>query len=95
MIQSYNNNCNNNYKMLQSYDNNYNKNFCNNCGKFTHNFNKCKEPITSMGIIAFRHNLTNQKVEFLMIQRKDSLGFVDLVRGKYNIKNKQYIKKYY
>ena len=67
------------------------KHFCNNCGKTTHTFNKCKEPITSMGVIAFRHNTINQKVEFLMIQRKDSLGFVDLVRGKYNLKNKQYI----
>jgi len=25
--------------------------FCSNCGKFGHNFRKCKDPITSMGII--------------------------------------------
>lgn len=28
------------------------KNYCNNCGKYGHNYNKCIDPITSIGIIA-------------------------------------------
>ena len=28
--------------------------FCNNCGKQGHMFHRCKKPITSIGIIAFR-----------------------------------------
>jgi 8-oxo-dGTP pyrophosphatase MutT (NUDIX family) len=34
-----------------------------------------------------------QNVEFLLIQRKDSLRFVDFVRGKYDIQNTTYLKQ--
>lgn len=64
--------------------------FCNNCGKNGHVFHQCKQPITSIGIIAFRYNISN-KLEYLMIRRKDSLGFVDFMRGKYPLNNKGYI----
>ena len=40
--------------------------FCNNCGKNGHVFHQCKQPITSIGIIAFRYNINN-KLEYLMI----------------------------
>tara|TARA_Y100000768_G_scaffold280664_1_gene215636 strand:- start:193 stop:993 length:801 start_codon:yes stop_codon:yes gene_type:complete len=63
--------------------------FCNNCGKNGHVFHHCKHPITSIGIITFRN--TNRGLEYLMIRRKDSLGFVDFMRGKYSIYNKLYI----
>jgi len=66
-----------------------NYNFCNNCGKSGHLFHQCKLPITSIGIILFRKN--DDKIELLMICRKNSLGFVDFMRGKYNIYNKKYI----
>lgn len=64
-------------------------NFCNNCGKIGHMFHHCKQPITSIGIIAFRYN--KGVVEYLMIRRKDSLGFVDFMRGKYPLHNKNYL----
>ena len=59
-------------------------NFCNNCGKNGHLFHTCKNPITSIGIIAFRPSA--EGVQYLMIRRKDSLGFVDFMRGKISIK---------
>ena len=59
--------------------------FCNNCGKQGHLYHQCKRPITSIGIIAFRKY--NEKREFLMICRKNSLGFVDFMRGKYKLYN--------
>jgi ADP-ribose pyrophosphatase YjhB (NUDIX family) len=65
--------------------------YCNNCGKNGHAFHQCKSPITSYGIIAFRENPTNSKREYLLIRRKDTLGFVDFMRGKYSIYNKEYI----
>ncbi len=34
-----------------------------------------------------------QNVEFLLIQRKDSLRFVDFVRGKYDIQDTSYLKQ--
>jgi len=46
-------------------------------------------PITSVGIIAYRVN--NNKKEYLMIRRKDTLGFIDFMRGKYSVNNKDYI----
>ena len=63
--------------------------FCNNCGKIGHAFHNCKHPITSYGIIAYRFN--NGKIEYLMIRRKDTLGFVDIMRGKYQLYNKMYL----
>lgn len=66
-----------------------NKQFCNNCGKQGHIFNQCKLPITSIGIIAFRIN--NNEIEYLMICRKNTLGFIDFMRGKYSVYNKDYI----
>ena len=65
-------------------------NYCNNCGKTGHVFHQCKIPITSIGIIAFRINLNNE-IEYLLIRRKDTLGFIDFLRGKYSLLNKEYI----
>ena len=38
-------------------------------------------------------NSPEEKTEFLMVQRKDSLSFVEFVRGKYNIQNRGYVLK--
>ena len=68
--------------------------FVNNCGKQGHLYHQCKLPITSIGIILFRYNEFNQpndRIEYLMIRRKDTLGYLDFMRGKYSIYNKDYI----
>jgi 8-oxo-dGTP pyrophosphatase MutT (NUDIX family) len=61
---------------------NKNSNVCNNCGKQGHLFHQCKLPITSYGIILFRN--TEQGLQYLMIRRKDSFGYIDFIRGKYS-----------
>jgi 8-oxo-dGTP pyrophosphatase MutT (NUDIX family) len=66
-----------------------NNNYCNNCGKSGHAYHQCKMPIMSIGAIVFRK--IDQNIEFLMIRRKHSLGFMDFIRGKYSIYNKDYI----
>lgn len=63
--------------------------FCNNCGKQGHSFHQCKIPITSIGVVIYRVN--NNKIEYLLIRRKDTLGYVDFMRGKYSVHNKYYI----
>jgi 8-oxo-dGTP pyrophosphatase MutT (NUDIX family) len=68
------------------------KYYCNNCGLVGHTFNRCSEPITSLGLIVYRFNPIKRSYEFIMINRKDSLGFVDLIRGKYNIHNIMYLQ---
>ena len=91
------------------------KTFCSNCGNSGHNHKKCKEPVTSIGIICLKidnsniknklvnnFKLTNKKVNFdinyntlniiqdyfdkiifLLIIRKHSLGYLEFIRGKY------------
>ena len=70
---------------------NPNKNtVCNNCGKQGHLFHQCKLPITSYGIIVFRTN--ENKIEYLMIRRKDSFGYIDFIRGKYTLNNLEHLQ---
>ena len=64
-------------------------NFCNNCGKNGHMFQNCKKPIISSGIISFTY--FQEELNYLVICRKDSLGFVDFIRGKYNLNNTNHI----
>jgi len=66
-----------------------NDNYCNNCGKSGHVFHQCKMPITSIGIIVFR--CKQDEIEYLMICRKDTLGLIDFMRGKYSVYNKPYV----
>jgi 8-oxo-dGTP pyrophosphatase MutT (NUDIX family) len=66
-----------------------NSNVCNNCGKQGHIYNNCKMPIISYGIISIRKK---KEFEYLIMCRKDSLGYVDFLRGKYPIYNKEYIQ---
>ena len=66
-----------------------NENYCNNCGKNGHVYHQCKLPITSIGIVVFR--IKENIPEFLMIRRKDTLGHVDFMRGKYSLNNKEYL----
>ena len=65
-------------------------NMCNNCGKIGHLFHQCKIPITSYGIILCRSS--NHGIQFLMIRRKDSFGYIDFLRGKYIINNKEQLQ---
>jgi 8-oxo-dGTP pyrophosphatase MutT (NUDIX family) len=66
---------------------NKNTTLCNNCGKQGHMFHQCKMPITSYGVILFREG-----VQYLMIRRKDSFGYIDFLRGKYSPYNIEQIQ---
>lgn len=74
-------------------DNINNYTYCNNCGKLGHTYNKCNMAITSIGIIVFRYKKVEDKLirEYLMIRRKDSLGYMDFMRGKYPLYNISYL----
>lgn len=80
---------------------------CTNCGLSGHVFRNCLSPVTSYGIIAVRYlndkhvnslfsksnNIDNgnDSIQYLLIQRKDSLSFVEFIRGKYNPLDDEYI----
>jgi 8-oxo-dGTP pyrophosphatase MutT (NUDIX family) len=63
---------------------------CNNCGKQGHQFHQCKLPITSYGVILFRSSIKG--IQYLMIRRKDSFGYIDFIRGKYILNNIEQLK---
>jgi 8-oxo-dGTP pyrophosphatase MutT (NUDIX family) len=67
---------------------------CNNCGKYGHTFHQCKMPITSFGVIIFRINPEHGLREYLMIRRKDTLGYVDFLRGKYQVRENGVNRRY-
>ena len=62
---------------------------CNNCGKHGHSFHQCKLPITSYGIIVFKK--TSEGLKYLMIRRRNSFGYIDFIRGKYDLDDFEYI----
>lgn len=68
---------------------------CCNCGGVGHLYRQCNHPITSFGCIAIRLQydaITNTMFpEYLMVQRKDSLAYVEFLRGKYNLQNVTYL----
>jgi 8-oxo-dGTP pyrophosphatase MutT (NUDIX family) len=80
---------------------------CTNCGLSGHVFRNCLSPVTSYGIIAIRYmndkanislfsknsTLNNgaDSIQFLLIQRKDSLAFVEFIRGKYTPYEDEYL----
>jgi 8-oxo-dGTP pyrophosphatase MutT (NUDIX family) len=65
------------------------ENYCGNCGEEGHTYRRCLAPIISLGVILYKEN--NNNIEYLMVQRRDTLGFVEFMRGKYNLENSKYI----
>lgn len=66
---------------------------CNNCGKCGHISINCKEPITSYGLIIFKKDKNDKKdIKLLMINKKDSLCYVDFIKGRYDTNNVNYIQ---
>jgi 8-oxo-dGTP pyrophosphatase MutT (NUDIX family) len=58
---------------------------CSNCEQRGHVFKECHIPISSYGILGYKKN--NDEIYFLMIQRKDTIGYIDFLRGKYDLDN--------
>jgi hypothetical protein len=63
--------------------------YCNNCGKRGHISKYCNIPITSYGVLLF---VDNDIPKITMIQRKDSLCYIEIIRGKYDIYDMNKIK---
>ena len=91
----YNINLKNKYK--DSSQNKQNKHYnikCGNCGIKGHIYSNCRLPKLSYGIILFNDLLIDNKFtnNILLIQRKDSLTYIEFIRGKYNINDKSYLQ---
>ena len=64
--------------------------YCNNCGIKGHVYKDCKQPVLSCGNLIFRKDGEIPKI--LMVQRKDSLCYIEFIRGKYDTYNIKYIQ---
>lgn len=60
-----------------------NKKYCNNCGNFGHQYKNCRHPILSYGIILY-YDTCNEGRKIILIERKDSLSYIEFLRGKYS-----------
>ena len=67
------------------------KSSCNNCGNSGHQYYQCRLPITSYGLIVFRHT-KDAGPQYLMIRRKDSFGYIDFLCGHYQLNNIFHLK---
>ena len=90
-------------KPMSIFDVNYNRSnnthhrdrivFCGNCGNKGHIYRDCKEPVISLGIILFRYDFELSKLKYMLVRRKDSIGYVEFLRGKYASADIKYIEK--
>jgi 8-oxo-dGTP pyrophosphatase MutT (NUDIX family) len=69
--------------------------YCGNCGKVGHTYKKCVDAIISLGVILYNTIQINNyyEIKFLLIQRRDSIGFIELLRGKYQETDDTYLSK--
>ena len=66
------------------------KQYCNNCGNYGRLYKNCRHPILSYGIILY-----NDKdiPKIIMVERKDTLSYIEFLRGKYSsLNNISYLK---
>lgn len=67
-------------------------NICRNCGLSGHVIKECRFPTISLGIVCFRRCASGD-IEYLMVQRRHSLNFMEFILGKYNPCDPEYIGK--
>jgi 8-oxo-dGTP pyrophosphatase MutT (NUDIX family) len=84
---------NNKHKYSSKKRNSFNISYCSNCGFKGHIYKNCTEPKISLGIIAFKYFEKTQEYKYLLICRKHTLGFVELIRGKYMLNDIDYIQR--
>jgi ADP-ribose pyrophosphatase YjhB (NUDIX family) len=70
---------------------------CANCGCIGHIYKACNSPVCSFGIICFRitYDVATSSLvpQYVMVQRKDSLCYVEFIRAKYVPQNRKYVTK--
>ena len=64
---------------------------CSNCYQVGHTYKKCDEPQISYGIICCKYNKNREQNEIIIIMRKDTIGYMEFMRGKYEIDDDEYL----
>lgn len=67
--------------------------YCNNCGNYGHVYKSCRHPILSYGILLYTEGDDGGKKQIIMVERKDTLSYIEFLRGKYkSIYNLEYLR---
>ena len=66
---------------------------CLNCSKFGHLYRDCRYPLASYGVLLFRYNDELKDIEYMMIRRRHSFGYVEFVRSCYDVYDIHYVKQ--
>ena len=66
---------------------------CSNCDELGHILRFCDKPINSYGIVLYKLNKLTDQIEYLMICRKHTIGYIEFIRGNYKIDNLEYLTK--
>lgn len=92
---------NSKYKSIQSssifdikkspINNKYKNIRCSNCEELGHIVRFCNKPIKSYGIILYKLCEQTNKINYVMICRKHSIGYIEFIRGNYKIDNINYL----
>jgi ADP-ribose pyrophosphatase YjhB (NUDIX family) len=65
---------------------------CSNCARAGHSYKRCDEPQTSYGIICYQLPKTvDDTIKLIVICRKNTIGYMEFLRGKYEVSNEEYI----
>ena len=64
--------------------------YCNNCGNEGHYYRECRYPILSYCIILY-DDTEKDNIKIVMIERKNTLSYIEFLRGKYKLEDKDYI----
>ena len=65
---------------------------CINCNEVGHIYKNCKSPLSSYGIIICRC-LEEQEFQYLMIQRRHTFGYVEIIRTNFQPHDEHYVAK--
>ena len=67
-----------------------NKRFCYNCGKIGHVYTNCLNPVMSYGAILYK--MRGGVPYYLMVQRSFTPDFKELIRGRFDFEDVEYLK---
>ena len=64
---------------------------CANCDVLGHRCKDCTLPIASYGLVCYRRHGGDDELEYVLVQRKDTISYVEFVRGKYDSDDAKYL----
>lgn len=65
---------------------------CQNCGTRGHHIKECTQPTISLGIVLYNKTIES-KLNYLLVCRRNTIGYVEFIRGRYVASDIEYIQK--